>query len=76
MKTGKQTRNVRVGDRGWYWQSAKVGDSHSALQLGVSPGGDFEWNISGTQFYNFAGMRVEGVVVGWRVREVGAEMSR
>ena len=29
IETDKQTRNVREGDRGYYWQSAKVGDSHS-----------------------------------------------
>ena len=31
MKTGKQRRNVREGDGGCYWQSAKVGDSHSEM---------------------------------------------
>ena len=29
IKTGKQTRKVREGDRGYCWFSAKVGDSHS-----------------------------------------------
>jgi len=28
IETGNQTRNVREGDRGSYWQSAKVGDLH------------------------------------------------
>jgi len=36
MKTSKQRRNVCEGDRGYYWYSAKVGDSHSIHQLGVS----------------------------------------
>ena len=52
IETGKQTRNGREGDPGYYWQSAKVVDSHSARQLRVSPAGGFEKNISGTQFYN------------------------
>jgi len=35
--TGNQTRNGLGGDQGHYWQSAKVGDSHSAFQVGMSP---------------------------------------
>jgi len=29
IETGKQTRNRLGGDRGYYWYSAKVGNSHS-----------------------------------------------
>ena len=32
-------------------KAPRLGDSHSALQLGVSTAGGFEGNISGTQFY-------------------------
>jgi len=31
IEKGKQTRKVREGDRGYYWESAKVGDSHSEV---------------------------------------------
>ena len=32
METGKQTRKVREGDQGQYWENAKVGDSHFEVQ--------------------------------------------
>jgi len=37
IETGKQTRNGLWGDKDYYWSSAKVGNSHLALLLGVSP---------------------------------------
>jgi len=42
------------GDRGYYWLSAKVGDSHSERQLhklGASRVGSFERNIAGNIFF-------------------------